>query len=580
MLTVPATIQSLFKDDGIRKNFRVHFPNGENADLTNSDIISGSVRFTESICSKDVLQFGLAEAPRIEFECVNVQNIYGMVIECGIEVDTSSLSAAQITAIQSDPGDGTLVLAGDSDIGYGFYRVPYGVFTVTSCPRSAGAMWRRRVEAYVDLRAPISEFLTKKLNAVYTIENMEQNYTLLQASEKQDVTGLTFTTATKTMSTQSSVGYPSITWGDPNTIQYSIAPTNISFTWNHFDMVNASKDALYRLTYTADDTVLSGVTTTLQGLNVPDDIIEAFFRRFIRVRLPYPASGLVAPQLCYFEQLEDSGYVYLYTGETNTGYGIQWVNPGNKTFEVIKDEYGVGTTVLGSFTFADFISNATLTEYTYTGTSLYIKLKQSWQNQNGGSWSFTNSLDWVELQGALAEIKAKFLQTGRDGMTKEVGLSKSSPISMVTTEYSDLWWDEYDIAPIGSINVAFYDEANNQEGNFIYEFGDGLSEYDMTNNVFFKNYMIVPTGYTPESYIRSLLTSDFIPNITDIAFTPVQLDALGLPYLEAGDYLEIDDGNSGTVGTYIMNRTISGEQFLEDEIESQGGEIIGNARSA
>ena len=124
MLTVPATIQTLFKTDSVRKNFRVHFPNGENADLTNSDIISGSVRFTESVCSKDVLQFGLAEASRIEFECFNVQNIYGMTIECGIEVDTSSLSAAQISAIQGNPGDGTLVLVGDSDIGYGFYRVP------------------------------------------------------------------------------------------------------------------------------------------------------------------------------------------------------------------------------------------------------------------------------------------------------------------------------------------------------------------------------------------------------------------------------------------------------------------------
>jgi hypothetical protein len=29
-----------------------------------------------------------------------------------------------------------------------------------------------------------------------------------------------------------------------------------------------------------------------------------------------------------------------------------------------------------------------------------------------------------------------------------------------------------------------------------------------------------------------------------------------------------------------MSRTLSGVQFLEDDIESKGGEIIGNVRSA
>ena len=578
MLNIPAEIQALYKTDSVRKNFRVHFPNGESPDLTNSDIVAGSVSFTESVCSKDVLQFGLAEASRIEFECVNVPNIYGMTIECGIEVDTSSLSAADITAIQGNPGDGTLVLASASDIGYGYYRIPYGVFTVTSCPRSAGAMWKRRVEAYSDTRKPISTLLTKKLSGTYPFEAMEQNCTLLQASEKQDVTGLTFTTSTKSFTSLGSVGYPSVTMEDSGII-YSIGPTSTAYTWNHFD--STSIDALYRLTCTIDDTVLDGVRNTLESYGVPDRVIEALFRSFIRVRLPI-AAGITPPvyQLSYFDDLDDTGYVYLYTGlPSGSGFGIQWVNPGGNTFEVWKDEGGVST-MLGSFTFSDFISGATLTEYTYTGTSFYIKIKQSWENQNGGTWSFANSLDWMALQGGLSEIQAQFLQTGRDGAPRYVSLSKTAPVSVNTNEYSDLWWDEYDIAPIGSINVAYYDETNDQEGNFIYEFGDGLSTYNMTDNAFLKDYISVPGGNTPETYICNLLDTYFIPNIQDVAFTPVQLSSLGLPYLEAGDYLEIDDGNGGTVGTYIMSRTLSGVQFLEDDIESKGGEIVGNVRNA
>ena len=148
MLTIPSQIKTLYQTDGVQKNFRVHFPNGEYSDITNSDVVSESVHFTESLCSQSVFKFGLAEASVLEFETVGIGNMYGMTIEASIEIDTSSLSAAQISAIQADEGDGTLVLVSASDIGYGFYRIPLGVFRVDSCPRNHGAMAHRKVTAY------------------------------------------------------------------------------------------------------------------------------------------------------------------------------------------------------------------------------------------------------------------------------------------------------------------------------------------------------------------------------------------------------------------------------------------------
>ena len=76
MLNIPDEIKALFKNGSAFKNFHVHFPNGENADLNNDDIVAESVQFTESICSKEVFQFGLSERSQIEFECVGVQNIF------------------------------------------------------------------------------------------------------------------------------------------------------------------------------------------------------------------------------------------------------------------------------------------------------------------------------------------------------------------------------------------------------------------------------------------------------------------------------------------------------------------------
>ena len=52
------------------------------------------------------------------------------------------------------------------------------------------------------------------------------------------------------------------------------------------------------------------------------------------------------------------------------------------------------------------------------------------------------------------------------------------------------------------------------------------------------------------------------------------LQMIGLPYLEAGDYLLIDDAGGGIVDTYILRRTLSGIQTLSDSISSVGGEIV------
>ena len=142
MLTIPSTVQALFKTDGVHKNFRVHFPNGEFPDITNDNVVQESVKFTESLCSQSTFKFGLAEASVLEFQTVGIGNMYGMTIEAGIEIDCSSLSAAQKTAIASGTWDGTW-----DSVNEVFY-IPYGTFRVESCPRDHQSMAHRQVTAY------------------------------------------------------------------------------------------------------------------------------------------------------------------------------------------------------------------------------------------------------------------------------------------------------------------------------------------------------------------------------------------------------------------------------------------------
>ena len=577
MLTVPAKIQSLLKDDGILKNFRVHFPNGENADLTNADIVSGSVRFTESVSSKDVLQFGLAESPRIEFECVNVQNIYGMTIECGIEVDTSSLSAADITTIQGNPGDGVLVLENDSDIGYGFYRVPYGVFTVTSCPRSAGAMWKRRVEAY----APMSslEIASRTFSACqfYPSEMIVYLIPLAMCALNSDY-GFSMTQTGYTLSTNSLQEVVPWTY---NGVEYHL---RITGDWkrgiNVSNMVQHA-DSPMKAVCTADMSNHAQIYETLNTYGISGSAFNEV-KTLIQPSIIFADPGADYYGGIPFTNPEDSGFLFApYYTTTTIKPTISFPVDLTLTFYVKNNE----ANPIATWTLTGITSDQH--EYVYTLPSdlalMKAKIPATFQDEDTNRYVYLNPLDPDKIAEGFLELNAQFGAIGRDGTLAGKYLSKSSPISMDTDEYMSLWWDEYDISSIGAIKLSYHDADLDADQSLTYDTGGGLSEYDMTDNYLLKNLAVSVndlTNQTVEEFVTGLLDTYFIPNITDIAFTPVQLSSLGLPYLEAGDYLEIDDGNGGTVGTYIMSRTLSGVQFLEDDIESKGGEIIGNARSA
>lgn len=86
MINVPEEIKTLLKQSSVQKNFRVSFPNGDHPDLTNTQVISESVEFTESLCSQDSLKFGLCEASTISFETFGVGNIKDKTIDCSLEI--------------------------------------------------------------------------------------------------------------------------------------------------------------------------------------------------------------------------------------------------------------------------------------------------------------------------------------------------------------------------------------------------------------------------------------------------------------------------------------------------------------
>ena len=144
MLNLHPIIELLFSS--AKKNFRVTFPNG-GTDIKNDQIVSESVKMSEGVCSENVFRFGAMERSSIEFDAVGISDITGQTIACYLELDCSSLSAAELNAVDDAQYDGELVRSASSDLGYPFYRIPYGGYIVQSADRAQGSHDRRHVSA-------------------------------------------------------------------------------------------------------------------------------------------------------------------------------------------------------------------------------------------------------------------------------------------------------------------------------------------------------------------------------------------------------------------------------------------------
>ena len=80
MIKVPEEIKNLYLTDGISKNIRISFPNGEHDDIINDNIGFNSAKFTESTCSNSDIRLGMSEANIFECELYDIPNIRGYYI--------------------------------------------------------------------------------------------------------------------------------------------------------------------------------------------------------------------------------------------------------------------------------------------------------------------------------------------------------------------------------------------------------------------------------------------------------------------------------------------------------------------
>ena len=717
MLTVPSSIKALFIKDNVHKNFRVHFPNGEYSDITNENVVAESVRFTESLCSQDVFKFGLAEASVLEFEAVGVGKMLGMTIEAGIEIDCSSLSDADITAIQADPGDGVLLTdykpstslptavfesgdiststgADSSDssrirtIGYIYadsvdtiklkfylanaaytyarvfyydsnfaylsygqasvsqsagrldfdkdfslpvgtayirvvvtynaqaisinypfysYRIPYGTFVVTDCPRNHEAMAHRQVTAY----SPFSQVIDKITQ--YPASDYEKGKDGLWRKSSFDAVNVYAWLASRIGGALPSY----ITENFTRSLLYSTSNfRTVTFTdWDSEVagqaqlVMNAEFYATDDLTYPTSQELWEiniGTFDTAGALAFINNAVDTYgdalklitsprgyFTAYMRPRAYYgtdpayyDANGVL---IDYFNLKHDESVAYMYQSDGPFSGGNEFF-PSDAMIlfpKHIRLDLYVNNTLTDTFE-----TTATVAPTIYELTpntpfqNVYIRREPSQTKKiTHGAETYTayryqNRFSVLDKLVPALEIEGKFCKYKRTSDGIEFISLGTSPYSYSASEYQVLWWDEYDIDPVGTVDVTYTDEDNEVEysvsignGTSVYAMEDNSviarlagSQYDISNDA-----VTILGGQADAEYVIEHI---FKPKAINMGFTPIEATAIGMPWLEAGDKLQFTAGDGTVVTTYLLRRELSGIQHLVDTIEAKGGEVI------
>lgn len=641
MLIIPDEVKALFQTDGVHKNFHVHFPNGDNADLNNEDVVQESVKFTESLCSQTYFKFGLAEASQLEFTAVGIPNILGSTIECAIEIDCTSLGAAWATAHPVDPSLAFLVPQTCNVNTKLYYRVPYGSFVVDSCPRDHSIMAQRKIVAYSD---PAEQMKNKPFQAgQFPYGTITINPFLWLEANSISQADMTATTVPPDAAR---------TYGD--------------YTW----LFNAYTSAAVRLygikgihRATKEITLTEGKIYALQvdyQEHQFDDYGLAFFEKAYN---SLPSGSFVD----VFQQYgTPPGTMYtLYLAEFNNNGTMMGATSGGFSpcyfLEIPYEDRHYGTQVfpkLSKFTKPIFIKpNQTfivdisdLTKLDYiddvafdshfnrnntTDVILHICMPVAWENAAswyynttstsqaitdwgsaapfhgqtlvqrtgtitaytkeiaispsypaleitvnntlkaskiapfGDYYTYSNAVSGLNLLIGMMELLGAFWKINRDGSASAFDISDNqTSIPVAKSAWEEFWWDENAVDPIGTVGVKFLDDSTGDENVTRFIIGTGKSVYMMEDNEVLKNTTATLSD------IELLIDTYFEPVASVINFTPADITLKGLPYLEAGDKVELTADDGEIVNSYILEQTISGIQHLRTEASSTNGELL------
>lgn len=571
MLNIPKEVKDLFKKDSVRKNIRVHFPNGERADITNSNLIAESFSFTESVMSQSEFRFGLCEASMVEFECFGVENIKGYEIEVSHEIDISSLDEEFISTygMESD------------DVAFPYYRVPYGKFTVDEALRQAD-MVRRKITAY-GLILDSTQLNNVEMAKKEIGFSKKYNY-------KLDLYKYMYAGMPNNFKVENATYEDAGLYGEE---QYG------TFLETPYGLLGIA-----RIEYEVSSTIGENDSSELYYIKLgellkKEEIVKQELEIYLEEKYPNSKDTIMnlyenhkkeyfLPNITFTADspggsqvfLENNYYVYPYIPKGYFGIrvpvGIQLMDGTNANYTVIK-----------SFVFRNSENtqiqkvNADFPQYT---------LSYSMKKRKDGYYYINDEMETnpYDVAVSLLELKGKFGRYNRNGYFEEFSISNNMGLYpsedlypsetlypreasggiLTKGNYLSAWYDDEYTKPYDRVSVS-YKNADGEEMYAEYLIVDIKSDaYNARNYQAYslsENYLIQNGTFTEAQITEILKTVG--EALRNIRYMSCEIDAVGMPWVEAGDGLEIVT-NNGAFDTLVLNRRINGIQRLIDNIEA------------
>lgn len=120
--------------------------------------------------------------------------------------------------------------------------------------------------------------------------------------------------------------------------------------------------------------------------------------------------------------------------------------------------------------------------------------------------------------------------------------------------YKDISFENYRVAPITKVQIV------NKDGAITARAGSGTNVFTLQNN---------PLVWGLSASVLTAVATNLYNTIQGLWYVPAQVDCVGLPYLECGDFVMMSARRS-IVRAYVLTRTLKGVQILEDSYEANG----------
>lgn len=586
MLDIPETVKNLFDQDSIRKNFRAVFDSG--LVVTNANITWNSLRFRESVCSADSVTFGAAEASVLNFETRGVRNMLGEWFDAWMEVDASTLPSELQTERE--------------DLDYPVYPVPLGRFVVTACPRNHEAMAKRKVTAMSNL----DNDLATASGGLYALTNqpwkrsVSGTYSInIKTDLLPDIFGFTTPGAwvdelqktsawdeydrSTSYSAEVTVGL-----GTKTILRHGTGTSSVPMRFVQLNMLPTYSTLLDKIKngylFAFD---YPGPADAVDIDSIAAQLWSQVYGSYSNLRLdtvrnntvietkPATRDNTISHLKAWLDETQPFTPYFSYGG----GVKFAMLNPSPYGMPLVYNQksdnipyiwraaYGVKAEASPSSPIMAVSSSFVAQHPTLIGTlksrapgNAGYSILMTADKSGTGTYYFNGQDNLVRLANAMIELQGAFGCFSRATGQKYLKQLDQEPVMRISrSQLSSAWWDEFDLAPVGSIAYRLGGE------DYVYAFGEGQSQYVFQSSDIFDMIQNCTTDM-----VQAMMDEHLVPALQNLTFTPAEIDSLGLPYLESGDCIELEAEDGSIIKTYVLEREMHGTQHLTDRIAADG----------